>query len=165
MVASTMHGQSRNPVCSLLKTTGYGFRDDWGKLVLALATWISALYEGLKTKLSKEQRRAIKPSTDPGSTWKEYHAANRVRYTNDVMLNTTPRMKAEAQQMRGSLRDRMRKITTELVDVSISLPEGIFLQGQEERPDLMKSIIVGPGDTPYHGELFKYVSAPVAGYS
>ncbi|MCJ1249649.1 hypothetical protein MMC30_006875 [Trapelia coarctata] len=138
---------------SLLRTAGGGFRDDMGKEVLALAKRISTVYEGLKTKLSREQRHAMKPSTD---SWKEYHAANRVEYTNIVMVNTMPRIQASAQQMRESPRDRIRKITMELVDMSTSLPEGIFLQVQEERPDVMKSIIVGPGETPYHGGLFEF---------
>ena len=111
----------------LLKTAEYGFQDDWGKQVLSLATRISTVYEDLKTKLSKQQRRAMKPSTDPGSLWTEYHAANRVQYTNNVLVSMMPRMRAEAQQMRASPRDRIRKFTMELVDMSTSLPEGIFL--------------------------------------
>ena len=140
---------------SLLKTANFGFRDTDGQEVLKLANRISTVYELLKTKLTKEQRRAMKPSTEPDSSWKEYHASNRVKYTNDVLANTMPRIRAEAQQMRGSPRDRMRKITMELVDMSTSLPEGIFLRVQEERPDVMKTIIVGPEDTPYHGGLFE----------
>jgi ubiquitin-protein ligase len=55
-----------------------------------------------------------------------------------------------------TIKNRMRRIRKELAILSNSLPCGIFVRVNENRPDMIKFMIVGPEDTPYANGCFLF---------
>ncbi|KAK6523182.1 hypothetical protein TWF694_006076 [Orbilia ellipsospora] len=51
---------------------------------------------------------------------------------------------------------RMKRLIKELTVLSTTLPPGIFVRVQEDRPELFKAIIVGPDSSPYHLGLYEF---------
>nr|POE62922.1 putative ubiquitin-conjugating enzyme protein 17 [Quercus suber] len=51
---------------------------------------------------------------------------------------------------------RMKALIKDLEILHTSLPPDIFVRYAESRPDLMKILIVGPGDSPYEHGLFEF---------
>ncbi|KAF3921025.1 hypothetical protein AA313_de0200887 [Arthrobotrys entomopaga] len=51
---------------------------------------------------------------------------------------------------------RMKRLIKELTVLSTTLPPGIFVRVQEDRPDLFKAIIIGPDSSPYHLGLYEF---------
>ena len=64
--------------------------------------------------------------------------------------------KPSAQTMRG----RMTRIASEITSLASNLPieagSSIFVRVDEDRPDVLKALIVGPEDTPYENGLFEF---------
>lgn len=64
--------------------------------------------------------------------------------------------KAAAQTVRG----RMTRIASEVTSLSTNLPveagSSIFVRVDEDRPDVIKALIVGPEDTPYENGMFEF---------
>ena len=133
-----------------------GFTDGSAQDMLALAKQVTQVYNVLKTEIVEAPTSRSKGTKTPGASWTEYNAAHRVEYTSGVMAST--HFQSMAQHIRESPRQRLRKITMELADMTTSLPDNIFVKVQEERPDVMKCLIMGPGDTPYEGGIFESVS-------
>ncbi|OAL70732.1 hypothetical protein A7D00_5060 [Trichophyton violaceum] len=50
---------------------------------------------------------------------------------------------------------RIKRMVTEVANMSTSLPIGIFVKVSESRPDVMKCLIMGPPDSPYGYALFE----------
>ena len=134
-----------------------GFTDVSGQAMLALARHVTQVYDILNLDVVKDSKLVSKEVESPNSGWAEYNATNRVDYNSSVMANLCSSFRYAAQQIRESPRQRLRKITMELADMTNSLPNNIFVKVQEERPDVMKCLIVGPSDTPYEGGLFELV--------
>ncbi|MCJ1404614.1 hypothetical protein MMC11_007840 [Xylographa trunciseda] len=130
------------------------FTDTSGRAMLALARHVTQVYDTLRPEMTGDSRSEAKGIDGSDAGWAEYNAANRVEYTSGVMAET--RFQSMAQHMRESPRQRLRKITLELADMTTSLPNNIFVKVQEERPDVMKCLIIGPSDTPYEGGLFEF---------
>lgn len=62
-----------------------------------------------------------------------------------------------AQGMNGGVtKNRMKRITKEIIELSPNLPDGIFVRHGSTRPDCMKILIVAPKDTPYENGLFEF---------
>ncbi|KZM19589.1 acid-amino acid ligase [Ascochyta rabiei] len=51
---------------------------------------------------------------------------------------------------------RFKRLISEINVLKSSLPPGIFVRHGESRLDMMKCIIVGPGDSPYENGLFEF---------
>ncbi|KAF3931227.1 hypothetical protein ABW19_dt0209934 [Dactylella cylindrospora] len=51
---------------------------------------------------------------------------------------------------------RMKRLIKELTVLSTTLPEGIFVRVQEDKPELLKALIIGPQSTPYHLGLYEF---------
>ena len=64
-------------------------------------------------------------------------------------------MRAKVSYLLESRRNRMRKVTMELADMTTSLTDSILLKYEEDRPDVMECLIIGPDNTPYEAELFE----------
>lgn len=64
--------------------------------------------------------------------------------------------KAAAQTVRG----RMTRIASEITSLSTNLPveagSSIFVRVDEDRPDVIKALIVGPEGTPYENGMFEF---------
>lgn len=93
---------------------------------------------------------AVDEMKDP---WVEFSEANRVTFTDDVLMNH--RFKQEFTNLKSSNQNRMLVIGREISSMTTSLPAGVFLKVAESRSDVMKVLIVGVEGSPYHGGLFK----------
>ncbi|KAH6878204.1 hypothetical protein BKA58DRAFT_308467 [Alternaria rosae] len=51
---------------------------------------------------------------------------------------------------------RFKRLITEITTLQTGLPPGIFVRYCEDRPDILKCIIVGPAGTPYENGLFEF---------
>ncbi|KAF3274748.1 hypothetical protein TWF970_007729 [Orbilia oligospora] len=51
---------------------------------------------------------------------------------------------------------RMKRIIKELTVLSTTLPTGIYIRVQENRPEIFKALIAGPESSPYHLGLFEF---------
>jgi len=74
-----------------------------------------------------------------------------------VDLSNEPfRFSEEVSQATGAVpnKARLMRIKKELAILSHAFPDGIFVRVNEERPDTLKVLITGPGDTPYENGLF-----------
>ncbi|MCJ1386059.1 hypothetical protein MMC17_009184 [Xylographa soralifera] len=131
-----------------------GFTDASGQDMLALARHVTQVYDILKPEIAEAPTSSSAAPKSSSASWAEYNAANRVEYTSGVMADT--RFQLMARHIRESPRQRLRKITMELADMTTSLPDNIFVKVQEERPGVMKCLIIGPGDTPYEGGIFEF---------
>ncbi|MCJ1439117.1 hypothetical protein MMC27_008508 [Xylographa pallens] len=137
------------------KVSKKGFTGASGQDMLALARHVTQVYDILKPEIVEDIISRSEGTKSSSTSWAEYNAANRVEYTSGVMASM--RFQLMAQYIRESPRQRLRKITMELADMTTSLPDNIFVKAQEERPDVMKCLIIGPGDTPYEGGIFESV--------
>ena len=129
------------------------FGDASGQEMLALAKHVSSLYKTLGTGVQKTKALASH------LTWETFCEEHRVTYVghNQILANlsTIKGMQSAARSLRESPRGRLKAITLQLADLHTSLPDGILIKAQEDRPDIMKCLIVGPDDTPYEGGLFE----------
>ncbi|KAI4956005.1 hypothetical protein J4E91_000215 [Alternaria rosae] len=51
---------------------------------------------------------------------------------------------------------RFKRLITEITTLQTGLPPGIFVRYCEDRPDILKCVIVGPAGTPYENGLFEF---------
>ncbi|KAK6516943.1 hypothetical protein TWF506_006823 [Arthrobotrys conoides] len=51
---------------------------------------------------------------------------------------------------------RMKRLIKELTVLSTTLPPGIYVRVQEDRPEIFKALIVGPESSPYHLGLYEF---------
>ena len=51
---------------------------------------------------------------------------------------------------------RTLTLAKELSTMATSLPPGIFIKSQQNRPDCIKALIAGPEGTPYYHGLFEF---------
>ncbi|KAL9038625.1 MAG: hypothetical protein Q9214_005204 [Letrouitia sp. 1 TL-2023] len=105
----------------------------------------------LQNKLSPK-----KGSSHQTVTWKDYHTDNCFVRKQNVLQQLRYDSRDFALAIRNPSTKRTRRISTETVELHTSLPEGIFVIGDEVRIDVMKALIVGPQDTPYEGGLFEF---------
>lgn len=84
----------------------------------------------------------------------KYHGPIAFEYTENVL--NTHHYKAQANSLKQSPRGRVLHLTRELATMSTSLPQGIFVRVEDSRPDVLKVLIVGPGETPYEGGLYEW---------
>lgn len=130
----------------------------------------SSVFLGLKTGEAREDhtemaklivkiQKSLSPEKASGhqaATWKDYHKDNCFVSKKDVLEQLRYDSKDFAQKIRNPHKYRMGRISSEIAELVTSLPEGIFVIGDEVRIDVMKALIVGPQGTPYEGGLFEY---------
>jgi len=61
-----------------------------------------------------------------------------------------------ARESKAAPKGRMKRLIEEGASLSTSLPQGIFVRYAENRPDVMKALIVGTAGTPYESGLFEF---------
>ena len=158
-------------ICEALLSTAEvsktGFNDRSGRDMLSLSSYVADVYGKINRIKEKQDRKNQKnKSGKSGDTskqltpWEQYNVEHRVEYSTSVMKNLMASYKIKAQQLHESPHGRVRRIFTELVDMITSLPPGIFVRAQIERPDVIKALIIGPDDTPYEGGVFEYSFLP-----
>jgi len=111
--------------------------------------------------------------SSPDEKYDETHAENKVddaaatrtrlvEYLRTLQFETVDmsadsfRFTAEVTESAGQApnKSRLMRIKKELAILSHALPDGIFVRVNEARPDMIKVLITGPGDTPYENGLF-----------
>ncbi|KAL8932839.1 MAG: hypothetical protein Q9211_006099 [Gyalolechia sp. 1 TL-2023] len=118
-----------------------------GKNVLEVAKRVDKLYTQLVGDTEK-----ISTIT----TWKEYHRERCLVRQANVARYLCLGMSKLASQVHNPATGRMKRLVTEASEMITSLPEGIFVRVDEDRPDIIKALIIGPEDTPYQGGLFEF---------
>ncbi|KAL9595308.1 MAG: hypothetical protein Q9219_006530 [cf. Caloplaca sp. 3 TL-2023] len=105
----------------------------------------------LQTRLGGATARAAKITT-----LQEYHREHCLARKNNVAGYLCSHMARLAQQVNNPAKGRISRLVTEASEMTTSLAEGIFVRVDEDRPDIMKALIIGPDDTPYEGGLFEF---------
>jgi ubiquitin-protein ligase len=88
---------------------------------------------------------------------------NTMKIKTEKLLNGSKfsyHYRAQAQNVKSSQPKRLIRIGKELASLSNSLPihdtSSVFVCIDEERPDCLKALIVGPAGTPYENGLFEF---------
>lgn len=74
----------------------------------------------------------------------------------DEKLWPTHTYALEAKSIQLSAPGRFKRLVTEIVTLQTSLPPGIFVRYCENRPDVLKCVIIGPVGTPYENGMFEF---------
>ncbi|KAL8713713.1 MAG: hypothetical protein Q9220_002239 [cf. Caloplaca sp. 1 TL-2023] len=90
------------------------------------------------------------------TTWKDYHQQHCLKWDPSVMNRLLPKMSHLALDIMASPKGRIPRLMSEVSEMATALPEGVFVRVQDERPDVMTALIIGPKDTPYEGGLFEF---------
>lgn len=101
-----------------------------GTEILEVAKRIKNVYK----RLVGEEKATVAAIT----TWKEYHRAHCLVRKPNVARHLCPAMATVASQVYNPDKGRMGRLITEATEMTTSLPEGIFVQVDEVRPDIMK---------------------------
>ncbi|KDB27365.1 hypothetical protein H109_00845 [Trichophyton interdigitale MR816] len=113
--------------------------------ILSLYSVISADQEdtGMRTRASPQEK------------WEAFHQEHGVSRDEGV-FDRTHAYYSKAISMTYSSPGRIKRMVTEVANMSTSLPIGIFVKVSESRPDVMKCLIMGPPDSPYGYALFDF---------
>ncbi|EGD91451.2 hypothetical protein H113_01258 [Trichophyton rubrum MR1459] len=112
--------------------------------VLSLYSVISADQEGT----------GMRTTVSPQEKWEAFHQEHGVSRDEGV-FDRTHAYYSKAISMTYSNPGRIKRMVTEVANMSTSLPIGIFVKVSESRPDVMKCLIMGPPDSPYGYALFE----------
>ncbi|KAF1841701.1 uncharacterized protein K460DRAFT_369710 [Cucurbitaria berberidis CBS 394.84] len=74
----------------------------------------------------------------------------------DEQILTTHAYASKATSLKFSPPGRFKRLITEITTLKTGLPPGIFVRYCENRPDVMKVAIIGPGGTPYENGIFEF---------
>lgn len=89
--------------------------------------------------------------------WDAYHKEHAFEEVPDeVMLQNHVFGELAIAPSQAPAKGRMRRLVEEGANLTTSLPPGIFVRYAENRPDIMKALIIGPCGTPYHGGMFEF---------
>ncbi|EZF26745.1 hypothetical protein H112_01257 [Trichophyton rubrum D6] len=113
--------------------------------VLSLYSVISADQEGT----------GMRTTVSPQEKWEAFHQEHGVSRDEGV-FDRTHAYYSKAISMTYSNPGRIKRMVTEVANMSTSLPIGIFVKVSESRPDVMKCLIMGPPDSPYGYALFEF---------
>ena len=108
---------------------GGSHRDAAGEDILEIAKRIQKLHTRLAPNTAK---------LATVTTWKEYLQAYAVTRKADVARHLCSLAMAEAQTIRTSPKNRMKRLVTETSEMTTSLPANVFVMIDEVRPDIMK---------------------------
>ncbi|KAL8771454.1 MAG: hypothetical protein Q9209_003123 [Squamulea sp. 1 TL-2023] len=112
----------------------------------------------IATRIQKLHTRLVPPVAKLATvtTWKEYLQAYGVTRKAGLAKYLCREAGEEARKIKTSPKGRMARLVTETSEMTTSLPENIFVMIDEDRPDIMKALIIGPKGTPYEGGLFEF---------
>lgn len=89
------------------------------------------------------------------SEWHRAHCLKEVP-DEDMFAASSFASNARALQDGAQQPGRMRALLTQIASLSTDLPEGIYIRHGEQRPDVLKALIIGPAGTPYEHGLFEF---------
>lgn len=146
--------QSRNMISAAQGVSSNEFETRAGKDVLSIAKRVRGIHKSLAPNSHDYQRRSEKVSK--ADSWRMFYEQNCVEFVADMI----PYMRNDMAQLANignySKPDRVRRIATEVAEMSTGLPPNVFVKTDEARPDCIKALIVGPLGTPYEGGLFEF---------
>ncbi|KAF1942141.1 hypothetical protein EJ02DRAFT_403007 [Clathrospora elynae] len=129
------------------KSNEQGFcTDEDSQTMLWLCRQIMDLAQYIKANTEVEPSAKINATT-------EVLAVSEVA---DKLMLATHKYAPDAQALRVSQPGRFRRLITEITTLQTGLPPGIFVRYCEDRPDVLKSVIIGPVDTPYESGIFEF---------
>jgi ubiquitin-protein ligase len=102
-----------------------------------------------RNQQSSEQNSIAKANLNE---WLQSQQFGFARIANDFKYSAEAEKSANAVASPG----RLRRIRRELAILSSDLPKGIFVKVNEDRPDLIKVLIIGPEGTPYENGCFLF---------
>ena len=76
--------------------------------------------------------------------------------TPDDQILATHSYAIGAKSLTFSPPGRFKRLITEITTLKTGLPPGIFVRYCENRPDVLKVAIIGPGGTPYENGIFEF---------
>ncbi|KAI4950987.1 hypothetical protein J4E86_007496 [Alternaria arbusti] len=79
-----------------------------------------------------------------------------LRDVDSTLMSETHYYWNTAKGFMDSQPGRFKRLITEITTLQTGLPPGIFVRYCEDRPDILKCVIVGPADTPYENGLFEF---------
>lgn len=95
-------------------------------------------------------------STLDHNLWLNYHREHAYEDVPDDVMFADHAFSKRAKESKEAPKGRMKRLIEEGASLSTSLPPGIFVRYAENRPDVMKALIIGPAGTPYHGGMFEF---------
>ncbi|KAG7005154.1 polyamine transporter tpo5 [Physcia stellaris] len=145
--------QSSN-IISAAHGVGREFNSRSGQDILKIAKRVRDIHKSLAPSSHDYQGRAN--TGEKAHSWQMYCEHNCVEFVADMLPYMREDLAQDAKDMISSKSDRVRRIATEVAEMSTSLPPNVFVKADEARPDCIKSLIVGPSGTPYEGGLFEF---------
>ncbi|KAJ4345984.1 glycylpeptide N-tetradecanoyltransferase [Ascochyta clinopodiicola] len=121
--------------------------------LLSLCRKISTLWKSLSSAYY------LAPKLEVCNTDAPIVSTERVAAISDVdddRICATHKFATKAKAQFRSAPGRFKRLISEIDILRTSLPPGVFVRHGESRLDVMKCIIVGPGDTPYENGLFEF---------
>lgn len=125
-----------------------------GADLLEIANRVVDLYDSMAADQGRAQNSSG-PSKNNFATWEEYHQNHCMVTEDNVLAHLVTKLAIDAKALDESPRNRIKRLVTEISEMSTSLPLNIFVKADTVRPDVMKCLIVGPEGTPYEYGLFE----------
>lgn len=136
---------------------GKEFRTAEGEDVLEIANRVMKLYDSMVTDGSsvRDGLGGFESGRGTNSTWEKYHENHCMMTEDDILACLDSKLASNATELLQSPRNRIKRLVTEISEMSTSLPLNVFVKADTVRPDVMKCLIIGPEGTPYDGGLFE----------
>ncbi|KAL2373161.1 hypothetical protein BDBG_03567 [Blastomyces gilchristii SLH14081] len=131
-----------------------------GKVMMKLCNEITAIYKAIggSTGAGVAQQGATMKKTGlfAEEKWVKFHKERCLLRNDAVLRHENSVFASAAAKLTLCSPGRMKKLVTDIAGMSTSLPQGIFVQVGESRPDVMRCLIMGHPDTPYAYGLFDF---------
>lgn len=129
-------------------------KDKETKAKIALSKTIVALADVIDQSAPEYDVEALEaPASVDRFVWQRGLAMKEV---GDELMFASNVYASDARNVTSLSPKRMKTLAKDLEVLYSSLPPNIFVRYGESRPDLMKILIVGPGESPYEHGLFEF---------
>ncbi|KAK2752725.1 hypothetical protein FQN55_005854 [Onygenales sp. PD_40] len=122
-----------------------------GKKMVQMCKDITAIYKAISS-----QARKGRDTLSREEKWAKYHRDNCLVRDDILMRPGNYAYAAAARQISNPSVGRMKRLVTEIANMSTSLPPGIFVRVGESRPDIIRCLVMGHPDTPYAYGMFDF---------
>ncbi|KAF3491950.1 uncharacterized protein GIQ15_01467 [Arthroderma uncinatum] len=125
-----------------------------GENLLDCCERVVAIYTIIAEDESPLEEARRNSSATPQEKWEAFHQKHGVS-RDEAVFEQSHAYYHRALAMMHSGPGRIKRMVTEVANMSTSLPIGIFVKVSESRPDMMRCLIMGPPDSPYGYALFE----------
>jgi ubiquitin-protein ligase len=126
------------------------FENEEGREMLRVCHQISDLAKFIQTNM------AIKTDSENGKATAVVPEGLALRDMNEKLMLKTHHYSTQASALTFSQPGRFKRLITEITTLQTGLPPGVFVRYCENRPDILKCVIIGPVGTPYENGLFEF---------